>query len=174
MGPACDQGNRHAEPARAVPGVRSEEVYPGLHLQPLWSEQPPAFPGRCEHRRPAFPLRGLQEGGRDPVLHVSLPLRPGHHGAALLHRLRPGGTARHEPVPLCAVDQRGGPAVVYGDGQQSRDFTYVDDIARGTIAAVHYLQTADSRRPSSGELAVSGRWSVVPCSKSSTSAPTSR
>jgi len=26
--------------------------------------------------------------------------------------------------------------VVYGDGQQSRDFTYVDDIARGTVAAL--------------------------------------
>jgi UDP-glucuronate 4-epimerase len=29
--------------------------------------------------------------------------------------------------------------VVYGDGQQSRDFTYVDDIARGTIAALKPL-----------------------------------
>ena len=28
------------------------------------------------------------------------------------------------------------PVTVYGDGQQSRDFTYVDDIARGTIAAL--------------------------------------
>jgi nucleoside-diphosphate-sugar epimerase len=28
---------------------------------------------------------------------------------------------------------------VYGDGQQSRDFTYVDDIARGTIAALRPL-----------------------------------
>jgi nucleoside-diphosphate-sugar epimerase len=27
----------------------------------------------------------------------------------------------------------GRPVVVYGDGTQSRDFTYVDDIARGTI-----------------------------------------
>jgi len=27
---------------------------------------------------------------------------------------------------------------VYGDGQQSRDFTYVDDIARGTIAALFH------------------------------------
>lgn len=26
--------------------------------------------------------------------------------------------------------------IVYGDGQQSRDFTYVDDIARGTIAGL--------------------------------------
>jgi UDP-glucuronate 4-epimerase len=30
----------------------------------------------------------------------------------------------------------GRPVLVYGDGQQSRDFTYVDDIARGTIAAL--------------------------------------
>jgi len=44
----------------------------------------------------------------------------------------------------------GRPVIVYGDGQQSRDFTYVDDIARGTIAAVHYLQTADDRRTTAG------------------------
>lgn len=30
----------------------------------------------------------------------------------------------------------GRPVTVYGDGRQSRDFTYVDDIARGTIAAL--------------------------------------
>ena len=30
----------------------------------------------------------------------------------------------------------GRPVLIYGDGQQSRDFTYVDDIARGTIAAL--------------------------------------
>ncbi len=30
----------------------------------------------------------------------------------------------------------GKPVLVYGDGQQSRDFTYVDDIARGTIAGL--------------------------------------
>jgi UDP-glucuronate 4-epimerase len=29
----------------------------------------------------------------------------------------------------------GKPVIVYGDGSQSRDFTYVDDIARGTVAA---------------------------------------
>ncbi len=33
----------------------------------------------------------------------------------------------------------GKPALVYGDGTQSRDFTYVDDIARGTIAAIKPL-----------------------------------
>lgn len=30
----------------------------------------------------------------------------------------------------------GRPVIIYGDGQQSRDFTYVDDIARGTVAAL--------------------------------------
>lgn len=33
----------------------------------------------------------------------------------------------------------GEPIVVFGDGTQSRDFTYVDDIARGTIAALRPL-----------------------------------
>ncbi|NNC89274.1 MAG: NAD-dependent epimerase/dehydratase family protein [Akkermansiaceae bacterium] len=36
------------------------------------------------------------------------------------------------------IDQ-GVPLTVYGDGSQSRDFTYVDDIARGTIAALRPL-----------------------------------
>jgi len=36
---------------------------------------------------------------------------------------------------------------VYGDGSQSRDFTYVDDIARGTIAALEFLSSV-SRPPS--------------------------
>lgn len=31
------------------------------------------------------------------------------------------------------------PVIVYGDGSQSRDFTYVDDIARGTIATLKPL-----------------------------------
>jgi len=33
----------------------------------------------------------------------------------------------------------GRPVTVYGDGRQSRDFTYVDDIARGTVAALRPL-----------------------------------
>lgn len=35
------------------------------------------------------------------------------------------------------VEQR--PVTIFGDGSQSRDFTYVDDIARGTIAALRPL-----------------------------------
>jgi nucleoside-diphosphate-sugar epimerase len=33
----------------------------------------------------------------------------------------------------------GRPVAVFGDGKQERDFTYVDDIARGTVAAVRPL-----------------------------------
>jgi len=33
----------------------------------------------------------------------------------------------------------GWPIVIYGDGRQERDFTYVDDIARGTLAALRPL-----------------------------------
>jgi nucleoside-diphosphate-sugar epimerase len=33
------------------------------------------------------------------------------------------------------------PVVIYGDGSQARDFTYVDDIARGTLAALSFLLT---------------------------------
>ncbi len=33
----------------------------------------------------------------------------------------------------------GRPVIVYGDGQQERDFTFVDDIARGTVAALRPL-----------------------------------
>jgi len=36
------------------------------------------------------------------------------------------------------VDQ-GKPVIIYGDGNQSRDFTFVDDIARGTILALKPL-----------------------------------
>jgi nucleoside-diphosphate-sugar epimerase len=35
--------------------------------------------------------------------------------------------------------REGLPIFVYGDGSMSRDFTYVDDIARGTIAAMRPL-----------------------------------
>jgi nucleoside-diphosphate-sugar epimerase len=40
----------------------------------------------------------------------------------------------------------GRPVVIYGDGSQVRDFTYVDDIARGTLAALSFL-LASSQDP---------------------------
>jgi nucleoside-diphosphate-sugar epimerase len=52
-----------------------------------------------------------------------------------------GPAGRPDMIPFRLVQwiSEGRPVIVYGDGQQSRDFTYVDDIARGTIAALRPL-----------------------------------
>ncbi|GIV24753.1 MAG: NAD-dependent epimerase [Bacteroidia bacterium] len=49
---------------------------------------------------------------------------------------------------------RGQPVQLYGDGQQSRDFTYVEDVARATVAALqlsgyHILNVGGGRSPTS-------------------------
>ena len=40
----------------------------------------------------------------------------------------------------------GQPVIVYGDGKQSRDFTYVDDIARGTLAALKPMRFDEAQQ----------------------------
>jgi UDP-glucuronate 4-epimerase len=49
-----------------------------------------------------------------------------------------GPAGRPDMAPLRFVQRirEGRTITVFGDGSQSRDFTYVDDIARGTIAAL--------------------------------------
>ena len=51
----------------------------------------------------------------------------------------PGGRPDMAPFRFVKWIAEGTPMTVYGDGQQTRDFTYVDDIARGTILAVKPL-----------------------------------
>jgi nucleoside-diphosphate-sugar epimerase len=48
----------------------------------------------------------------------------------------PAGRPDMLPFRLVQWISEGQPVTVYGDGMQSRDFTYVDDIARGTIAGL--------------------------------------
>jgi nucleoside-diphosphate-sugar epimerase len=48
----------------------------------------------------------------------------------------PAGRPDMSPFRFVQRIVEGRPITVYGDGSQSRDFTYVDDIARGTIAAL--------------------------------------
>ena len=49
-----------------------------------------------------------------------------------------GPAGRPDMMPFRMVQwiSEGRPVTVYGDGSQSRDFTYVDDIARGTLAGL--------------------------------------
>ncbi len=48
----------------------------------------------------------------------------------------PAGRPDMIPFRLAQWVTEGRPVIVYGDGTQSRDFTYVDDIAAGTIAGL--------------------------------------
>ena len=48
----------------------------------------------------------------------------------------PWGRPDMAPFRFSEWIRRGEPIVLYGDGTQTRDFTFIDDIARGTIAAL--------------------------------------
>lgn len=48
----------------------------------------------------------------------------------------PAGRPDMSPYRFVKWVIEGTPIILYGDGTQSRDFTYVDDIARGTVAAL--------------------------------------
>ncbi len=56
----------------------------------------------------------------------------------------PAGRPDMSPFRFVQWIVEGRPVKVFGDGSQSRDFTYVDDIARGTIAAMEYVSSEDS------------------------------
>ena len=51
----------------------------------------------------------------------------------------PAGRPDMMPFRLAQWISEGRPVIVYGDGSQSRDFTFVEDIARGTIAGLRPL-----------------------------------
>ncbi|MDX2187238.1 MAG: NAD-dependent epimerase/dehydratase family protein [Opitutaceae bacterium] len=51
----------------------------------------------------------------------------------------PAGRPDMSPFRFIRWIHDGNPIEIYGDGNQSRDFTYIDDIARGTIAAMRNL-----------------------------------
>jgi len=51
----------------------------------------------------------------------------------------PAGRPDMSPFRFVQWISEGKPVTVYGDGRQSRDFTNVEDIARGTIAGLHPL-----------------------------------
>lgn len=48
----------------------------------------------------------------------------------------PAGRPDMSPLRFLRWIDEGTPITLYGDGSQTRDFTYIDDIARGTIAAL--------------------------------------
>lgn len=51
----------------------------------------------------------------------------------------PAGRPDMAPFRFSEWIRRGEPITLYGDGEQTRDFTYIDDIARGTLAGLKPL-----------------------------------
>lgn len=52
----------------------------------------------------------------------------------------PAGRPDMSPFRFTEWISRGEPITLYGDGTQTRDFTYIDDIASGTIAATEFCK----------------------------------
>jgi len=79
----------------------------------------------------------------------------------------PAGRPDMSPFRFVQWIAEGRPVVLYGDGRQQRDFTYVDDIARGTLAALAFLQAegpalSSGPRPSKFEIINLGSDRPVP------------
>ena len=85
LGLLPDELRWHAESVGFVPPPRGKEVRLGFHLQPLWCPQRGALQRSCRHQSGAVAPRGVEEGGRGVVLHVSPPSRAGRDGLPLLH-----------------------------------------------------------------------------------------
>lgn len=48
----------------------------------------------------------------------------------------PAGRPDMSPFRFIESVRRGTPITIFGDGNQTRDFTYIDDVARGTVSAL--------------------------------------
>ncbi|MCP5069070.1 MAG: NAD-dependent epimerase/dehydratase family protein, partial [bacterium] len=89
--------------------------------------------------RPLSPY-AASKGGAEALAHTYHAL----HGidVSIMRYFTVYGPAGRPDMGVFRFVQRireGFPIIVYGDGTMSRDFTFVDDIARGTIAAVRPL-----------------------------------
>ncbi len=100
---------------------------------------PRPFREDADTSRPLSPYAATK-GGAEALAHSYHAL----HGidVSVLRYFTVYGPAGRPDMSVFRFVQRireGRPILVYGDGGQSRDFTYVDDIARGTVAALRPL-----------------------------------
>ena len=91
----------------------------------------------------------LEGDGRAVRTGLASTLRGGDRGPALLQRLRPaagpgGRLRRRHPAVHHLAPLSGEPLEIYGDGAQSRDFTYVDNVVDAN------LRRRDRRAPGAG------------------------
>ena len=77
----------------------------------------------------------------------------------------PAGRPDMAPFRFIKWIDEGTPITLYGDGSQARDFTYVDDIARGTVLAGRLF--GGQLRPETGDLRPEGKGEKLPQSLTS-------
>ena len=110
--------------------------------------QPDAAQARRPRHPAAQPLRGEQ--ARHRVVRARLPavVRPAGAGVPLLQRVRAAAGRPGTPTPRWCPRSSpprsaGEPLIVHGDGQQSRDFTFVDTVTEVIADAVDAPVTCD-------------------------------
>ena len=130
------QLRRHAQPAGALPAPRRQEVRAGLDLQPLRRPQPVPYREDADTNRPLSPYAASKKAAEATAYTY-------HHlhgiDVTVFRYFTVYGPAGRPDMSVFRFVRRiaeGEPIVVFGDGTQQRDFTYVDDIARGTVAGL--------------------------------------
>jgi nucleoside-diphosphate-sugar epimerase len=108
----------------------------GLDVKPYGAHNPLPFTEDADTDRPLSPYAASKKAAE--VLAYTY-----HHlygiDVTILRYFTAYGPAGRPDMSVFRFVQwvaEGRPVVVYGDGKQSRDFTYVDDIAAGTVAAL--------------------------------------
>jgi UDP-glucuronate 4-epimerase len=105
----------------------------------LYAGQPMPFTENANVSRPISPYAATKLAA-EALAHVWYHL----HGidVSILRYFTvygPAGRPDMAPFRFSEWIRRGQPITLYGDGTQTRDFTYIDDIARGTLAALKPL-----------------------------------
>jgi nucleoside-diphosphate-sugar epimerase len=102
----------------------------------VYGSGPPPFREDGGSDRPLSPYAASKKAG-EALVHSYHHLS-GMHAAVLRLFTVYGPAGRPDMTPFRFVQRirEGRPLTVFGDGRQTRDFTYVDDIARGIVAAL--------------------------------------
>jgi UDP-glucuronate 4-epimerase len=101
----------------------------------LYAGKPMPFLETSDVRQPLSPYAASKLGAE--AMAYSYSHLHGLHVSILRYFTVYGPAGRPDMSPFRFTEwvSRGEPICLYGDGGQTRDFTYIDDIAKGTIAA---------------------------------------